>query len=270
MTRQSIMLAVALATVGVQAQEPTRVILSDGTVVELFGVPDGAKVTGRVVRHATPTPSEATGRDSGYQRLITDYLKEKTNDPDRLQIVSIDKPLPLRSVFLWEGHEGDDDFRPLDTPLWATPDIEGVAVLAIFRATNGLGALVLAKRYFLIDTDGQIDRVIKSEDLRTTRPALKNDVFVDEFLRSADSVKRSLGIPVDEKEPTIRLNPDDKPDAAEKYRYWTFGRSRISARLIKYEDGQVILRAKNGVDTAVFASQLSDRDQRYLERKALP
>jgi hypothetical protein len=158
----------------------------------------------------------------------------------------------------------------MDTKLWAPADRPGVAVLAKYRATNAFGALRLEEKMFLIDADGEVFGHVPANDVRTSRPTVKNDVFLDEFFQTGEDARRLAGgSPVPAKKSRPAQPVPSTSTSTEPFRYWTIKGVRTLAQLLEYREGNVVLRSKTGQTIRADMDDLSVYDCTYLERKAV-
>ena len=116
------------------------------------------------------------------------YLKANVNDPRRLEIVRISKELaPTARAYKFKGGWMYRDERRVgivQKGLWEPIGRRGWAVAVRFRATNRLGALVLADKVFCI-SGGVVFDWMNLGDFKPTRPKKRSDPFTDAFMKLA-------------------------------------------------------------------------------------
>jgi hypothetical protein len=138
------------------------------------------------------------------------FLEANVNDPRRLEIVRISRKLvstamghswslsSIRSTagaklvstakaYKWMGGRTYRDYKPLGVVrkgFWQPIGRKGWAVAVRFRATNRLGALVLADKVFCI-TGGVVFDWMNLGDFHPTRPKKRSDPFTDAFMKLA-------------------------------------------------------------------------------------
>ena len=116
------------------------------------------------------------------------YLKANVNDPRRLEIVSISKRrVSTDKAYKWMGGRTRRDWKPLGVVqkgFWEPIGRKGWAVAVRFRATNRLGALVLADKVFCI-SGGVVFDWMNLGDFHPTRPKRRSDPLTDAFMKLA-------------------------------------------------------------------------------------
>jgi len=86
------------------------------------------------------------GFSKDYERIIAEFLRENANDIEELEIVRIDKPVPLESGYTWRGsweHEVARNWDFRKTILWEQIEIPGRAVVVKYRDATPLGGMRL-------------------------------------------------------------------------------------------------------------------------------
>ena len=137
-------------------------------------------------REPAPAKRQAEPNRSTIRAAVEAFLKENVNDPKRLKIARISKPVSTASAYKWMGGTSRSmlDWKPLGVVrkgFWEPIGREGSAVAVRFRATNALGALVLDDKVFCI-SDGVVFDWMEIEDFRPTRPKRRSDPATDEFM----------------------------------------------------------------------------------------
>ena len=121
---------------------------------------------------------------------VETFLEANVNDPRRLEIVQISKKLaPTAKAYKWMGGHTwrDNEERRagiIHRRLWWPIGRKGWAVAVRFRATNKLGALVLAEKVFCI-SGGVVFDWMNLSDFHPTRPKKRSDPFTDAFMKLA-------------------------------------------------------------------------------------
>ena len=162
----------ALAEMVIESQAPTRA----------------------VAKQSKPIPKTPRLLKPGLdpKKVVSAYLSQNVNDASKLEIVSVGQAIDLAKCFLWTGGEGTEDFRFMDSHLWAPVKRPGIAVTVKFRATNAFGALRVHENVFLISLhDGKVFYFCDPENVRTSRPSVKKDPSWDEFDMIGEEAKRS-------------------------------------------------------------------------------
>ena len=115
-------------------------------------------------------------------------MKANVNDPRRLEIVRISKKIvSTDKAYKWMGGWTYKEWKPMGIVrkgFWEPIDSRGWAVAVRFRATNRLGALVLADKVFCI-SGGAVFDLMELGDFHPTRPKKRSDPLTDAFMKLA-------------------------------------------------------------------------------------
>lgn len=191
-----LILATLACLVGVQwsLADTAKVTLEDGTIIQIDGLPKlpkGAKIVAKIISRPEGVAvirvggDAAPGREVDHKQLVTKYLEETTNDPEKLSIVSISEPVDLNRVSTFrQGLRDSDRDAP---PAWEAVQIGGVAVGVKFRAANAVGAVVRADGVVLI-SGGAVVGMKEAKNVKIHASAAdraayldQNDPFLDEL-----------------------------------------------------------------------------------------
>ena len=156
------------------------------------------------------TRRQAQPSRAAVHAAVESYLKANVNDPRRLEIVRISrsyvstamglswslsgirstagaKRVPTATAYKWMGGRAYRDYKPLGVVrkgFWEPIGRKGWAVGVRFRATNKLGALVLADKVFCI-SGGVVFDWMNLGDFHPTRPKKRSDPLTDAFMKLA-------------------------------------------------------------------------------------
>lgn len=115
------------------------------------------------------------------------FLEQSVNDPSRLKIARIGKPVSTAGAYKWMGHWTYDLEKHaglVGKSLWEPIGHRGFAVAVRYRATNALGALVLDDKVFCI-SGGAVFDWMEVNDFHPTRPKRRSDPMTDAFMKLA-------------------------------------------------------------------------------------
>lgn len=205
------------------------------------------------------------------ETTIEKYLRDRVNDESKFEMVSISKPIPLDKAVYWTGGKENADFKIVDNKFWKDARGLGEGYSVKFRASNALGAKILAE-YVAFVSNGKVLRMIPIDDFREERPRQQKDPFMQEFLQGANqqidpltgrpvvanaqpqTVQQShpggfqFGTPQNNQTGFVNVvdyNP--KQFQAQDFRYWkTPSGEKYYAALVMYQSGQLHLRTRKG------------------------
>ena len=137
---------------------------------------------------------------SAAETVVTDYLKENTNDPSKLQIVKVGDPLPLSTAYWWDSDARRENYSAdikamglIENGYWQPIGSKGTAIPVKFRATNALGALVLTEKVFCINEKKEVVKTVAVQDFSPTKPQQKADPITEQFDEMARQAAKQLG-----------------------------------------------------------------------------
>ena len=143
---------------------------------------------GQVLSAEPRTERQAKPSRFAVHAAVEAFLKANVNDPRRLEIVRISKKLaPTAGAYKWMGGRAYRDYKPLGVVrkgFWEPIGRRGWAAAVRFRATNKLGALVLADKVFCF-SGGVVFDWMNLSDFHPTRPKKRSDPFTDAFMKLA-------------------------------------------------------------------------------------
>ena len=149
-----------------------------------------ALLVGGQVLSAEPRTRQAKPTRFAVHAAVETFLEENVNDPRRLEIVKISKKfIPTAAAYKWMGGHtwrDNDEKRAgiIRKGFWEPIGHRGWAVAVRFRATNRLGALVLAETVFCV-SGGVVFDLMAIKDFHPTRPKKRSDPLTDQFLKLA-------------------------------------------------------------------------------------
>ena len=172
----ALMLVVAMGSASQAAPRDLR--LPGGIIVEIDDGDEDAPKRGKKAAKPTARPKiDASAK-------VKEFLKDNCNDPDKLSFVSMGNPVLLAGWKIWTGKGQDNDFKFMETSLWRPLPADSTAIQVKYRTANSLGAIILRNDVFILNSKGDVDKIIQSSDLRS--PAQKgasSDPHMDGFLK---------------------------------------------------------------------------------------